>query len=104
MSITRTCHLLMLCALLAGNAHGQMAQTQPGRRIYEADRANVDAAIARVRSGNFVGADVDMIGRGGAAEAIPILKKQFVRIQDPLDKATIARVLIKLGDKDDSYW
>jgi hypothetical protein len=27
-----------------------------------------------------------------------------MRIQDPLDKATIARVLIKLGDKDDMYW
>jgi HEAT repeat protein len=97
-------HLLMLCALLAGNAHGQTAQTQPGRRIYEADKANVADAIAKVKSGNFVGVDVDTIGRGGAVEAIPILKEQFMRSQDPLVKATIARVLIRLGDKDEIYW
>src|ERR1700693_1431113 len=104
MSLTRKFHLLMLCALLAGSAHGQMAQTQPARRIYEADKTNVADAIAKVKSGNFVAADVDMIGRGGAVEAIPILKEQFVLRQDPLVKATIARVLIKLGDKDDTYW
>jgi hypothetical protein len=57
-----------------------------------------------VKSGNFVGADVDTIGRGGAVEAVPILKEQFMRSQDPLVKATIARVLVKLGDKDDTYW
>jgi HEAT repeat protein len=97
--------LLLICfALLAGNIHGQEAQVQPGKRIYEADKDKVDAALAKVKSGNFFRADVDMIGRGGAVEAIPILKKQFMRIQDPLDKATIARVLIKLGDKDDMYW
>jgi|SRR5579859_1937103 len=104
MSSTRKLHLLMLCALLAGNAGGQTAQTQPGRRIYEANKANVAVAIAKVKSGNFVGADVDMIGRGRAVEAIPMLKDQFMRSHDPLIKATIARVLIKLGDKDDSYW
>lgn len=104
MSITRKCHLLMLCALLVGNARGQTAQTQPGRHIYEADKTNVANAIAKVKSGNFVSVDVDMIGRGGAVEAIPILKEQFILRQDPLVKATIARVLIKLGDKDDTYW
>jgi hypothetical protein len=81
-----------------------VAQTQPSRRIYEADKTSVADAIAKVKSGNFVGADVDMIGRGGALEAIPILKEQFILRQDPLVKATIARVLIKLGDKDDTYW
>ena len=104
MSITRKFHLLMLCGLLAGNAHGQMTQTQPSRRIYEADKTNVADAIAKLKSGNFVGADVDMIGRGGAVEAIPILKEQFILRQDLLVKATIARVLVKLGDKDDTYW
>jgi hypothetical protein len=94
----------MCWALPVGGACGQTVQAQPAKRIYEADAANVAAAIARVKSGNFVGADVDMIGRGGAVEVIPILKKQFVLVQDPLDKAVIARVLVKLGDKDDFYW
>ena len=96
--------LVACCVLLAHGIYGQTVQTQPGARIYEANKANVEAAIARVKSGDFTGGDVDMIGRGGAVEAIPILKAQFVQVQDPLDKATIARVLVKLGDKDDTYW
>jgi hypothetical protein len=96
--------LLMLCALLAGNAHGQTVQTQPGRRIYEADKANVADAIAKVKSGDFAGVDVDMIRRGGAVEAIPILKEQFTRVHDPLNKAQIASVVIRLGDRDKTYW
>lgn len=97
--------LLFMCwALPGGGAYGQTVQAQPAKRIYEADKTNVAAAVERVKSGNFIGADIDMIGRGGAVEAIPILKRQFVLVQDPLDKAVIARVLIKLGDKDDTYW
>lgn len=92
------------CVLLVCTVGGQTVEPPSGKRIYEADQANVADAIAKVKSGNFVRADVDMIGRGKAVQAIPILKQQFVRVQDPLDKATIARVLIKLGDKDDVYW
>ena len=82
----------------------QTVQDQPRKRLYEADKANVADAIAKVKSGDFARVHVDLIGRAGAVEAIPILKEQFVRIQDPLDKAKIAQVLIKLGDKDDTYW
>ena len=96
--------LLVCCALLAGSALGQTVQVQPGKRLYEADEANVADAIAKVKSGDFAGVHVDLIGRAGAVEAIPILKEQFVRVHDPLDKAKIAQVLIKLGDKDDTYW
>jgi len=98
--------LQVVCIVLTGTGFGQTAQTQPKAptRLFEADKAHVDAAIAKVKSGNFVGTDVEMIGRGGAVEAIPLLKKQFVQVQDPLDKAKIAQVLVKLGDKDDTYW
>jgi HEAT repeats len=99
--------LLQVCLiLLTVVSLGQTAQTQPepATRLFEADKAHVDAAIAKLKSGDFVLSDVDMIGRGGAVEAIPILKEQFARVQDPLDKAKIAQVLIKLGDKDDTYW
>jgi HEAT repeat protein len=101
---TREILLLVCCALLAGGALGQAVQVQPGKRLYEADEANVADAIAKVKSGDFAGVHVDLIGRAGAVEAIPILKEQFVRVHDPLDKAKIAQVLIKLGDKDDTYW
>ena len=61
-------------------------------------------AAARIKSGNFVGADVDFIAKAGAVEAIPDLKEQFLRKQDAIDKAKIAQVLVKLGDRDESYW
>jgi HEAT repeat protein len=101
---TKRFNLFLLCALLVGSSSAQTAKTQPGTRPYEADRAAVADAIAKVKSGNFVGVDVDTIGRGGVVQAIPVLKEQFTRSQDPLVKATIARVLIRLGDKDETYW
>ena len=45
-----------------------------------------------------------MIARAGAVEAIPSLKQQFVRVDDPLSKAKIAAAVVRLGDKDDTYW
>jgi hypothetical protein len=47
---------------------------------------------------------VELIANAGAVEAIPILKDQFVRSQDPLAKAKIADALVRLGEKDDAYW
>jgi len=91
-------------ALVASIAYGQAVQTQAGTRSYELNKTNVDGAIARVKSGNFLAVDVDMIRRGGAVEAIPILKEQFVRVREPLLKGKIASVLVSLGSKDDSYW
>src|SRR6266404_2219561 len=96
--------VLVCCALPAVSTFGQADHAQPGKRIYEADKASVADAIAKVKSGDFAGVHVDLIGRAGAVEAIPILKEQFTRVEDPLDKAKIAQVLIKLGDRDNTYW
>ncbi len=110
-------NLLVVVPLLAAFALSQAEQNPPAKRIYEADRTNVAKAIAKVKSGNFGGSDVDMIERGGAVEAIPILEEQFKRIEASpselhtgedlirlLDKARIATALLKLGVKDDTYW
>jgi HEAT repeat protein len=96
--------LLAYCLLLAAGAYSQIDESRPGRGIYDANKANVSNAIARVKSGHFAGVDVDMIRRGKAVEAIPALKEQFARVKEPLDKAQIASVLLKLGDKDETYW
>jgi len=96
--------LVLCCALLSGSTYGQTVSGQPTRGIYEANNANVAHAIAKLKSGDFAGADVDMIRRGKAVQAIPILKEQFTRIHDPLEKAQIASALIKLGDNDETYW
>jgi hypothetical protein len=112
MSITGNLHLrdairhfflaLVWCALLTGVAYGQAQQ--PEKLAYGADMANVPDAIARVKSGEFGGAHVDLITRAGAVEAVPVLEEQFARVQDPLLKAKIAAALVRLGDKDDTYW
>jgi hypothetical protein len=90
--------------LLTNNAYSQDGQSQLEKPAYAVDRANVPDAIAKVKSGEFALVHVDMIARADAVEAIPILKEQFVRVQDPLLKAKIAAALLRLGDKDDASW
>jgi hypothetical protein len=99
-----TTHLLLICALLTSAAYGQAQQSQPETLAYGADKANVPDAIAKVKSGDFLAIHVDLITWAGAVEAIPSLKEQFVRVQDPLLKAKVAAALVRLGDKDDTYW
>lgn len=47
---------------------------------------------------------VEQLGRAHAVEAIPMLEGKFARTKDPLDKAKVAQVLVKLGDNDNAYW
>ena len=61
-------------------------------------------AIARVKSGEFAAIHVDLIARGHAVEAIPFLKEQFGRVEDPLLKTKVASALVRLGDKENTYW
>jgi hypothetical protein len=102
--IGQVLHIVMWFALLTGVAYGQAEQDQPQKLAYGADMANVPNAITKVKSGEFSGVHVDLIARAGALEAIPVLKEQFARVQDPLLKAKIAAALVRLGDKDDTYW
>lgn len=103
MQINRNVNLLLvLSALLIAVAYGQ--QNQPNSLAYAADRSNVPDAIAKLKSGNFALVHVELIAKAGAVEAIPFLKEQFVRSQDPLIKAKIASALVRLGDRDDLYW
>lgn len=76
----------------------------PQKLAYGVDRANVPDAIEKVRSGDFGGIHVDLIARAGAVEAIPALKQQFACVEDSLLKAKIAGALLRLGDKDETYW
>jgi len=92
------------CALLTGAAYGQAQQAQPEKLAYGVDRANVPDALAKVKSGEFGAIHVDLIVRAGVPEAIPVLEEQFTQVQDPLLKAKIAAGLVRLGDKDDTYW
>ena len=102
MRINRNVNLLVLLASLATGAYGQ--QNQANSPAYAADKANVPDAIAKLKSGKFALVHVDMISKAGAVEAVPILKEQFANSQDPLVKAKIASALVRLGDRDDTYW
>jgi len=93
-SIRKVLRLLAWCVLLAGTAHGQPQQPQPG---------TLADAINEVRRGNF--AYVQQIVRiAGAEQAIPVLQDLFAHGADADTKGWIASELVKLGDKDDIYW
>jgi HEAT repeat protein len=95
-------YVLVLSALLTAVTYGQ--QSQVSSPAYAADKANVADAIAKVKSGKFALVHVEMIAKARAVEAVPVLREQFVRSQDPLVKTKIASALVRLGDKDDIYW
>jgi HEAT repeat protein len=103
-SVGKMLRLSVIGALLGGTASGQEVQSQAEKLAYGADKANVPDAIAKVKSGEFAAVHVDMIARAGAVEAIPSLKQQFVHADDSLLKAKIAAAIVRLGDKDDTYW
>jgi HEAT repeat protein len=103
-AVRQASHIPVLCAVPTGGAYGQAQQSQPEKLAYGTDKANVADAIAKVKSGDFAAIHVGLIVRAGAVEAVPSLRKQFVRVEDPLLKAKIASALVKMGEKDDSYW
>jgi hypothetical protein len=103
-AIGQVLRILVGLALVAGTVCGQAQQSPPEKLAYGADLANVPDAIARIKAGEFGGVHVDLITRAGAVEAIPILREQFLRVEDPLLKAKIAAALVRLGDKDNAYW
>jgi PBS lyase HEAT-like repeat len=95
---TKAQHVLTvaLCALITiGHAYGQPVQNRPG---------STEESIAHVKSGEFSRWDVENIVQANAVRALPALKEQFGRAQDPLDKGKLASALIKLGDHDETYW
>jgi len=99
--------LVVWCALfmMVRSEYAQEApEAQTQKLPYGIDRANVPDAVAKVKSGQYLAVHVDLIARAHAEEAIPALKEQFGRVQDSLLKAKIAAALVRLGDKDDSYW
>jgi HEAT repeat protein len=90
--------------LLTGISYGQVQDSQLGKLAYGDDKAKVSSAIAKVKSGQFLGTDVEVIVEARAVEAVPILEEEFARSQYSFTKAKIASALIRLGDQDNRYW
>jgi HEAT repeats len=96
--------LFLLCSV--PKVYAEQTPNPPDKLAYGVDKAMVPDAIAKVRSGEFGGVHVDMIARAGAVEAIPDLKKQFTRSDDPTLKLKIAAALVRMkaDDRDETYW
>jgi len=86
--------IVLGCPLLP-LAHGQATQQTP---------SELDTAIASLKSGNVSGRAVVVIANAGAVQTIPALEEQFKRATDVDTKVSIASGLVKLKDRDDSYW
>jgi hypothetical protein len=82
-----------LCFLPPAAATGQIRLDTPDK---------VTGAIERVKQGDT--GLLEKIVEARATRAVPILKEQFTKSQDPDAKAHIASVLIRLGEKDTLYW
>jgi HEAT repeats len=91
-------HLFVWCVLLAGPAYGQADQSQPVTNqapdVLDKLKQDTDDSMYYV----------EVAAHTGRVDAIPILEKKFVRSKDTFDKAKIAEVLVKLGDRDETYW
>ncbi|HTA79371.1 MAG TPA: HEAT repeat domain-containing protein [Terracidiphilus sp.] len=87
--------LVLGCPLLPRLAHGQATQKTP---------TELDDAIASVSSGDVSPRAVVVIADAGAVQAIPALEEQFRRVTDVDTKVSIASGLVKLRDRDNTYW
>jgi HEAT repeat protein len=84
------------CPLLPRLAHAQEVQKTP---------TELDSAMARVGAGDVSNPrDVVVIANAGAVQAVPVLEEQFKRATDVDTKLSIAAGLVKLKDRDDTYW
>ena len=87
------------CALLSGALSPVLlAQVGPARP------KSIDDAINEIKQGQVNPVALQRIARAGAVDAIPVLHQQFVRTEEGFLKEAIASVLVRLGDKDRTYW
>src|ERR1700722_9501752 len=94
--VLRCRFFLVACLSLPLVARGQQG------RLDSPDK--VASAIAEVKSGKFALVTVERVAEAHAVEAIPVLEEQFALSKDDLEKGKIAAALVRLGDKDNTYW
>ena len=90
--------IIYLTASFLGLPLGAHAQT----RFDSPDK--VANAIAQVESGDFGLAIVEQLAEAHAVQAVPALKQQFELSRSSARKAQIASALVRLGEKDETYW
>jgi HEAT repeat protein len=89
--------------MLAGAAHSQAVQVVQVKPNVAPEQDELTNAIDEVKRYNWAMVDV-IVKEAGPERSIPILKDLFAQSQDVDTKAWIACDLVKLGDKDNTYW
>lgn len=90
----RVVRWLVCYSLLSGISYGQKNLNQPVPEVLS--KLNEDT----VESMQYV----EQAGHTKMSKAIPVLEAKFARVQEPIDKAKIAQVLVSLGDVNERYW
>jgi HEAT repeat protein len=99
----RVVYLILGCALLTIAAQSQIAQIPPVQPSAAIERDNLATSIDEVKRDNWASVDT-IVKEAGSEKAIPILKDLFAQSKDVDTKAWIASALVKLGDRDETYW
>lgn len=95
--------LVVALAMLARTAPGQISPA--AHHVVTEQR--IERALARVKAGTFTWDDIDAIAEAPgtrAAEAIAALEKMFRNNSNLYGRGMTASCLVRLGDKDDTYW
>jgi hypothetical protein len=96
LALRKVLYLGVGVALLPCAAFGQVKQNQSD---------DLKASIASVEAGSFSNSDLETVARAGAAPGVlPALEQQFARATDVARQGVVANALVRLGDKDNTYW
>ncbi len=88
--------LTLATALLPHTASAQTAPIQPD---------DLKTSITNIQAGSFSNADVEIVARAKATQqALPALEQQFEATADAHTRAITAEALVRLGDKNNTYW
>jgi HEAT repeat protein len=93
--VLRKVFFLALVVAHLPSAFGQATQNTPDE---------LGAALAGAKLGDVSARGVEVIARAKAVQAIPALEVAFARTTDLDTKTKIADGLVRLGDKDNTYW
>ncbi len=96
----------LLLGLVTGphTVFAQAAQ-EPAKPADAIQKINVAEAMEKAQTDDSMSIFfVEQLGAAHATEAVPILELKFEQASSELDKAHIASVLVRLGDKKDVYW
>ena len=83
------------------------AQSQQPRANVANDGVKTDdlpQIMARLKTGEASGLDLEKLGNMKAVQATPLIEQQFASSKDADMKGKIASTLVRLGDKDSTYW